>query len=119
VSIGVTRILGPLLGRGALTASRSVPTCVLVAVASEASRPDSTAVATTLRAGGIATEVSPSAAKYGKQLHYAQQRGIPFVWFPAQTGGEVGDIRSGVQLPAAASQWTPPPADLAPKFLPA
>lgn len=68
MSIGITCILGPLLGRGALTASRAVPTCVLVAVASETSRPDSAAVAATLRARGIATEVSPSAAKYGKQI---------------------------------------------------
>lgn len=119
MSIGVTRILGPLLGRGALTASRSIPTCVLVAVASEISRPASAAVAAALRARGIPTEVSPSAAKYGKQIRYAQQRGIPFVWFPAQAGGEVRDIRSGVQMPAVAGQWTPPPGDLAPSILPA
>lgn len=119
MSIGITRILGPLLGRGALRASRSVPTCVLVAVASEASRPDSAAVATTLRARGIPTEISPSAAKYGKQIRYAQQRGIPFVWFPAEAGGEVRDIRSGVQSPSSTSQWTPPPSDLAPDILPA
>jgi histidyl-tRNA synthetase len=119
MSIGITRILGPLLGRGALTASRSVPTCVLVAVVSEASRPDSAAIATTLRARGIPTEVSPSAAKYGKQIRYAQQRGIPYVWFPTEAEGEVRDIRSGVQSPALASQWTPPPSDLAPDILPA
>jgi histidyl-tRNA synthetase len=118
MSIGITRILGPLMGRGALTASRSVPTCVLVAVAEEAARPDSAAVATTLRSRGIAAEVSPSAAKYGKQIRYAQQRGIPFVWFPAPTGGEVRDIRSGGQSPAVASEWTPPPADLTPTILP-
>jgi len=118
MSIGITRILGPLLGSGALTASRSVPTCVLVAVADEATRPDSTAVAATLRARGIATEVSPSAAKYGKQIRYAEQQGIPFVWFPAPAGGEVRDIRSGAQSPAIASQWTPPPGDLTPDILP-
>ena len=99
-----------------LTASRSVPACVLVVVADEATRLDSTAVAAKLRARGIATEVSPSAAKYGKQIRYAQQRGIPFVWFPAQAGGEVRDIRSGVQSPARAGEWTPPPGDLTPRI---
>jgi len=119
MSIGISRILGPLLGRGKLTASRSVPTCVLVAVPSEASRPDSAATAATLRARGIPTEVSPSAAKYGKQIRYAQQRGIPFVWFPTTTGAEVRDIRSGIQSPALPNQWTPPPGDLTPDILPA
>lgn len=118
VSIGITRILGPLLGRGALTASRSVPTCVLVVVADEATRPDSTAVAGKLRARGIATETSPSAAKYGKQIRYAEQRGIPFVWFPTPAGDEVRDIRSGAQSPATASEWTPPPGDFTPDILP-
>lgn len=117
ISIGVSRILGPLLGRGALTASRSVPTCVLVAVASETSRPHSTAIAATLRAQGIPAEVSSSAAKYGRQIRYAQQRGIPFVWFPTETGDEVRDIRSGVQTPATPGEWTPPPHDLAPSIL--
>jgi histidyl-tRNA synthetase len=118
MSIGITRILGPLLGRGVLAASRSVPTCVLVAVADEATRPDSTRIAAGLRARGIATEVSPSAAKYGKQIRYAEQRGIPFVWFPTQAGGEVRDIRSGTQSPAIASEWTPPAGDLTPDILP-
>src|SRR5690606_23736317 len=39
ISIGVTRILGALFGREALAVSRPVPTCVLVAVPDEASRP--------------------------------------------------------------------------------
>ena len=39
-------------------------------------------VATALRSRGIPAEVSPSAAKYGKQIRYAERRGIPYVWFP-------------------------------------
>jgi histidyl-tRNA synthetase len=108
LSIGVTRILGPLLARGSLAASRSVPTCVLVAVASEDTRPEGDRVAHALRARGIPTEVSPSAAKYGRQIRYADQRGIPFVWFP---GNEVRDIRSGEQVPADPETWMPPEGD--------
>ena len=42
---------------------------------------------TALRARGIPCEVAPSAAKFGKQIRYADRRGIPFVWFPGGGGG--------------------------------
>jgi histidyl-tRNA synthetase len=109
----------PLFARSKLTASRSVPSAVLVALPDDASRPASDAVATTLRARGIATEVAPSAVKYGRQIRYADRRGIPFVWFPAtgDTGHEVKDIRSGAQAAADPSTWQPPAADLRPDVL--
>jgi len=116
ISIGVSRILGRLLGSGALAASRSVPTCVLVAVSDEAARGQANAVATALRSRGIPSEVSPSAAKFGKQIRHADRRGIPFVWFIGDgsddgEGDSVKDIRSGDQLPASAENWTPPESD--------
>jgi histidyl-tRNA synthetase len=115
ISLGVSRLLGPLFGRDALTVSRPVPTCVLVALPDEPSRPAGLRVAAALRRSGIPTEVSPSAAKYGKQIRYAQRRGIPYVWFPgAGQAGEVKDIRSGDQVPADPTTWTPPAADLHP-----
>ncbi|MFC0005316.1 histidine--tRNA ligase [Micromonospora siamensis] len=116
ISIGVTRLLGLLFGAEALSVSRSVPTCVLVAVAAEDDRPASNRVAEALRSRGVPTEVSPSAAKFGKQIRYAERRGIPFVWFPGADGAgdEVKDIRSGEQVAAAAGEWMPPRADLKP-----
>jgi len=116
ISIGVSRILGLLLSRGELVASRSVPTCVLVAVSDEGARGQANAVATALRRRGIATEVSPSAAKFGKQIRHADRRGIPFVWFVSDGsddggGDSVKDIRSGDQVPASAESWTPPESD--------
>jgi histidyl-tRNA synthetase len=113
ISLGISRMLGLLFKADALTASREVPTCVVVAVASEASRPASDRVAAALRARGIPTEVSPTAAKFGKQIRYAERRGIPFVWFPSEPD-EVKDIRSGEQVPADAATWNPPPTDLRP-----
>ncbi len=115
ISIGVTRLLGLLFGAGALTASRPVPTCVLVALPDEESRPACDRIAAELRRRGIATEVAPAAAKYGRQIRFAERRGIPYVWFP--DGGEVKDIRSGEQVPASPSTWTPPDADLHPQVL--
>jgi histidyl-tRNA synthetase len=116
ISIGVTRLLGMLFGRDALTVSRPVPTCVLVALPDEPARPRSDRIATALRRRGIATEVSPSAARYGRQIRYAERRGIPYVWFPgAQGGDQVKDIRSGEQVRADPGQWSPPAADLTPE----
>ncbi|MEH0986283.1 histidine--tRNA ligase [Micromonospora sp. CPCC 205556] len=116
ISIGVTRLLGLLFGADALTVSRSVPTCVLVAVTNEDDRAASNRVAEALRSRGVPTEVSPSAAKFGKQIRYAERRGIPYVWFPGAEGApdEVKDIRSGEQVIAAAGEWTPPREDLKP-----
>ncbi len=119
ISLGVTRLLLPLFNRGGLTASRSVPSAVFVALVDEESRLASDAVAAQLRARGIPTEVSASAQKYGKQIRNAERRGIPFVWFPAsgETGHEVKDIRSGDQVAADPATWHPPEADLHPQVI--
>jgi histidyl-tRNA synthetase len=114
VSIGVSRILGRLLRSGAVTASRRVPTAVLVAVNDEADRAASNEVARALRSRGIPTEVAPSAAKFGKQIKHADRRGIPFVWFPGDDGHSVKDLRSGDQAAADPTAWAPPAADLHP-----
>jgi histidyl-tRNA synthetase len=114
LSIGVSRILVPLVGKGVLTASRPVPSCVLVAVDSEDTRSAAIATATRLRARGIPCEVAPKADKFGKQIRYADRRGIPFVWF---SNNEVKDIRSGEQLPADPDAWQPPAADLRPSVV--
>jgi histidyl-tRNA synthetase len=103
ISLGVSRMLVPLLARGHLTASRSVPS----------------AVAQQLRGRGVATEVAPAPQKFGKQIRYAERRGIPYVWFPG-TGESAGrhqvkDIRSGEQADADPGTWTPPEPDLSPQ----
>jgi histidyl-tRNA synthetase len=120
ISIGVSRLLGLLLGKGLLRASRSTPACVLVAVNDEESRPVSTRVATALRERGVACEVAPKPARFGKQIRYAERRGIPYVWFPgaAESGGDqVKDIRSGEQVDADPASWNPPREDLRPQIL--
>jgi histidyl-tRNA synthetase len=116
ISIGVSRMLGILFGKQALTVSRSVPTCVAVAVPAEERRGDCDRIAAALRSRGIATEVSPSAAKFGKQIRFAERRGIPYVWFPGADGAPdtVKDIRSGEQVDAVAATWEPPVADRSP-----
>ncbi|MFW5469647.1 histidine--tRNA ligase [Knoellia sp. CPCC 206435] len=116
ISIGVSRLLGLLLSQGLVTASRATPAAVLVAVVEEESRPHSDAVARALRARGIPCEVAPTAAKFGKQIRYADRRGIPFVWFPGSgdVAHQVKDIRSGEQVDADPATWSPPAEDLRP-----
>ncbi|MEV0714599.1 histidine--tRNA ligase [Asanoa sp. NPDC050611] len=113
ISIGLTRLLGLLFGAGKLGISREVPTCVLVALADEEHRRAADDIAAALRRRGIPVEVSPTAAKYGKQIRHAERRGIPFVWFPGAPDS-VKDIRSGDQVDADAATWTPPESDLHP-----
>ncbi len=118
ISIGVSRLLGLLLSKGLVRASRSTPAAVLVAVNDEPSRGTSQRIATALRARGVACEVAPKAAKFGKQIRYAERRGIPYVWFPGAAGGggdQVKDIRSGEQVDADAGSWQPPAEDLRPQ----
>ena len=122
ISIGVSRLLGLLIGKGLLRSSRSTPACVLIAVNDEESRAGSTHVATGLRARGIPCEVAPKPAKFGKQIRYAERRGIPYVWFPGageqgDVGGSVKDIRSGDQVDADATVWSPPAEDLRPQII--
>jgi histidyl-tRNA synthetase len=121
ISLGVTRLLMPLFQRGVLTGSRPVPSAVLVALPNEDARDACDAVAQALRARGIPTEVAAAPQKYGKQIRYAERRGIPFVWFPSGAGtGEadtVKDIRSGDQVPADPATWRPPDEDLHPTTL--
>src|SRR3954452_24636572 len=113
VSFGVSRTLVPLLADGVLRGGRPVPSAVLVAVVDEDSRPASDAVATALRSRSIPCEVAPAAQKFGKQIRYAERRGIPWVWFPGERH-EVKDIRSGNQVEADPQTWQPPPEDLRP-----
>lgn len=119
ISIGLSRLLSRVIADELVEVSRAVPTAVLVAVTDEEHRAASDAVADALRRRGIATDVAPTAAKFGKQIKFADKRGIPFVWFPGAQGEEdsVKDIRSGEQTPADAQTWVPSdPQDLRPQL---
>jgi histidyl-tRNA synthetase len=116
LTIGITRILGLVLHEGLLRASRKTPTCVLIALVSEPLRSRSIEIARILRSREIPCELFPEAARYGKQIAYAEKKGIPYVWFPSESGenwGEVRDLRSRSQEPANPQEWTPPEEDRA------
>lgn len=121
LSVGVSRLVSRLVSRRLVRATRAVPSCVLVAVAAEDRRTDADRTARQLRRRGIPVEVAPAATKYGKQIRYADRRGIPFVWFPAGSteadGHQVRDIRSGEQVPSDPGTWRPPAEDLRPRVV--
>lgn len=109
LSIGLSRVISRIVSAQLARPTRSVPTCVLVSVASEERRAGSDTIARQLRSRGIPAEVAPSAAKLGKQIKHADKRGIPFVWFPAdeENPSRVRDIRTGEQVDADPQSWTP------------
>ncbi len=118
ISVGVSRLLARLFNQGLIDASRQVPTCVLVALPSEEVRRECDRIAAVLRRRGIPTEVSPTAAKYGKQIRYADRRGIPFVLFPGEADEhEIKDIRSGAQTPIDINTWEPSEEDRFPRIV--
>ena len=121
ISLGVSRVLVPLLARTGLAADRVVPSAVVVAVNDEDSRAASDAVAHALRSRGVPCEVAASAQKFGKQIRYAERRGVPYVWFPpaadadAEGSHQVKDIRTGEQHEVDPATWSPPAEDLRPR----
>ncbi|TVU66510.1 histidine--tRNA ligase [Paenarthrobacter nitroguajacolicus] len=113
LSIGVTRLVSRILSQELATASRSVPTAVLVALNTDDSWSAAQDIGAQLRGRGIATEVAAKAEKFGKQIKFADRRGIPFVWFTDDDGQhQVKDIRSGEQVDADPATWTPSEEDL-------
>ncbi|MET4059134.1 histidyl-tRNA synthetase [Arthrobacter sp. UYP6] len=120
LSIGVTRLVMRILSQNFAEANRSVPTAVLVALAHDDSWSAAQDIAADLRGRGIPVEVAAKAEKFGKQIKYADRRGIPFVWFTSEDGThEIKDIRSGEQVPADPQTWTPPAEDLFVQVTPA
>ena len=112
LSIGLSRLVSYMLHTAGAHANRVAPASVLVAVWNEADRSASNLIANQLRSRGIAADVAPTAAKLGKQLKYADQLGIPYVWFPADASAagaqdEVMNIITGDQRPADAQSWEP------------
>ena len=104
VSFGVSRTLVPLIADGVLTASRSVPSVVLVALTDEESRQTSDAVATALRARGIPCEVAASPRSSASRSARPSAGGSRSSGSQRRTG-----TRSRTSAPATRSRPTPRP----------
>jgi histidyl-tRNA synthetase len=79
-SLGLERILVVMGERGMFpTSLATTPADVMVAVFDAADMPHAMRVAGDLRRSGLRVLVYPDADKIGKQIKYADSRGIPFV----------------------------------------
>ncbi|MEI8394606.1 MAG: histidine--tRNA ligase [Rhodospirillaceae bacterium] len=79
ISIGATRLFSRLLEAGLIAGEGESTTRVLVALLDPSLTADYFAIAATLRAAGINTEVQIEGGKIGKQMKYADRAGIPVV----------------------------------------
>jgi histidyl-tRNA synthetase len=110
ISIGFSRLFAKLLADKTITTTRRSPADLLIVMPSEERREDMLVTAQVLRKRGFKVETYHAPQKIGKQMAYAEKKGIPFVWFPpfdADGRHEVKDMSSGVQIPIDIDTWTP------------
>lgn len=81
VSIGISRLMDLVLKNNLAPVIQSSPTKLLVTVYDEAQRVRCLSLAHSIREFGVPTEVFPATPKLGKQIEYADSKGIPFVAF--------------------------------------
>jgi histidyl-tRNA synthetase len=101
VSIGLTRLMELLFSEKLIDTGKKSPSQVLVTVYSEQDRAHCNNVAHELRSCGVATEVYYKAPKLGKQIEYAEQRGMRYVLFidGATKALQVKDLVTKEQVP--------------------
>lgn len=103
ISIGFSRLFDVLRHNGYIKTAAKTPTDILVALPDEEQRSQTMDVARTLRENGYNVEAYHAPQKIGKQIGYAEKKGIRYVWFPDL--GEVKDLTTGEQIPAKADEW--------------
>lgn len=106
VSIGVSRLMSYLLSARARPA-RVSPAHVVVMLKDEGNRAAAYAAARRLRARGVGAEVYPEPDKYGKQIRYASDRGIPYVLFAESGSVQIRDLGAASQYEISLDSWLP------------
>ncbi|PIL21430.1 hypothetical protein P775_04525 [Puniceibacterium antarcticum] len=97
ISIGLTRIFTKLLSESLLETGRRTPTEVLVAGDESLTAAEAEALAAEIRATGANVEILPDVPRLDKQLKYANDKGIPYVWIIRDGVHQLKDMTSGVQ----------------------
>jgi histidyl-tRNA synthetase len=103
VSLGLSRLFDLLVQEGMVATDTASPTQVLVAAQDRERYLDEyLAIARSLRAAGVPTEVYLQRKKLGDQFKYANKLGIPFVVVAGESEIEAGvvtlrDMRAGTQ----------------------
>ena len=89
VSIGLSRLMELAFSENLLSTTQKSPTEVLVTVYDESDRPHLNTVAHELRSFGVPTEVFYKAPKLGKQIEYAESKGVRYVLFVDSTTRQI------------------------------
>jgi histidyl-tRNA synthetase len=108
VSIGLSRLMELAFSESLVATARKSPTEVLVTVYDEADRPHLNIVAQELRSLGVPTEVFFKCPKLGKQIEYAESKGIRYVAFVDSTtrAVQIKDIVSKEQVAVSSlAEW--------------
>jgi histidyl-tRNA synthetase len=108
VSIGLTRFMELLFSENLIDTSKKSPSVALVTVYNEDDRPSCNQIAHQLRTAGVPTEVYFKASKLGKQIEYAEQRGMRYVFFvdSSSKSVQVKDLVTKEQRPVTSvSDW--------------
>jgi histidyl-tRNA synthetase len=105
-SIGLTRLMELAFSQGLVDLKRRSPTVALVAVYDETDRMECTRIADILRSCGLPTEVYFKSPKLGKQIEYAEAKGVRFVLFVDVQGStiQVKDLVTKEQTPISSLQ---------------
>ena len=88
-SFGLTRIMELLISENIVTPKASSRSKVLVTVYNEEQRGKCNEIAEMLREAGVAAEVYYKSPKLGKQIEYADAKGIPFALFVNAESGVI------------------------------
>jgi len=105
MSMGLSRALGVALKLGLVKAGAKSPTDILIVNVDGTDKSKMLAVAEKLRQRGIKTEIYLEGGKLAKQMKYANDKGIPYVWFDVDS--TVKDMVSGEQQTADVDTWVP------------
>jgi histidyl-tRNA synthetase len=98
-SIGISRLIALIIEKNLISPTKKSSAQLLVTVLNETDRPESNELADCFRSSGIPTEVFYKAPKLGKQIDYADQKGIRFVAFLEKEKGtiQLKDLTRNVQ----------------------
>jgi len=110
ISIGFSRIFSKLIKEGHLKLGAKCPTHIMVACLPGTARSEVAATARSLRERNFKVEMYHEEKSLKAQMKYASRKGIPYVWFPAnseQPKHEVKNMDTGEQTVANLESWLP------------
>ena len=94
ISIGLTRIFSKLMKEGKIKASQKTPTEILVVHTQNASYDFIKDTADLLRSRGFNVEQYHEDRKLKAQLKYADEKMIPWIWFPPKRPNDPHEVKN-------------------------